>query len=545
MTTRNVGQPFVRRDGRAKVTGGARYAYETSVPGAAYGVLVTSAIAKGRIVEIDTSAAEREPGVVAVITPRNALRLPGDPHLEGPDRVVHALQDDEIRYSNQPIAVAVADTFERAVHAAMLVRVKATPAAHTVRIDDELSNAFPHKIMAGGKLQDADETRGDVAAGLAAGAVRIDEAYETPFETHNPLEPHATIASWSGDRLTVWDSSQWVFAVRKKLAKGFGIPPENVRVIAKFVGGAFGCKGSAWSHVVIAALAAKQVGRPVKLALSRHQMFGPVGGRPRTRQKLALAVYGDGKLSAVKHETVSPTSRFDVFVEASALQARHLYASPNIESRHRLVRLDIGTPTFMRAPGESSGSFALESAMDELAHRLEIDPLALRLASYAEKDPADGRPFSSKSLRACYQEGARRFGWEKRSRTPRSQSRAGRLVGMGMATATYPANFAAAQAMARMLPDGTAEVASGTIDIGTGSYTVMAQVAADELGLPFEKVRFDLGESDLPEAPIAAGSMTAASVGSAVLVASRALRDRLVRMAIADPASPLHGLAPV
>ncbi|MFL5436084.1 MAG: xanthine dehydrogenase family protein molybdopterin-binding subunit, partial [Myxococcales bacterium] len=283
MTTRNVGQPFVRRDGRAKVTGEARYAYETSVRGAAYGVLVTSAIAKGRIVEIDTSAAEREPGVVAVITPRNALRLPGDPHLEGPDRVVHALQDDEIRYSNQPIAVAVADTFERAVHAAMLVRVKATPAAHTVRIDDELGNAFPHKIMAGGKLQEADETRGDVAAGLAAGAARIEEAYETPFETHNPLEPHATIASWSGDRLTVWDSSQWVFAVRKKLAKGFGIPPENVRVIAKFVGGAFGCKGSAWSHVVIAALAAKQVGRPVKLALSRHQMFGPVGGRPRTR----------------------------------------------------------------------------------------------------------------------------------------------------------------------------------------------------------------------------------------------------------------------
>ncbi|MFL5362020.1 MAG: xanthine dehydrogenase family protein molybdopterin-binding subunit [Myxococcales bacterium] len=542
MTTRNVGQPFVRRDGRAKVTGGARYAYETSVPGAAYGVLVTSAIAKGRIVEIDTSAAERESGVVAVITPRNALRLPGDPHLEGPDRVVQALQDDEIRYSNQPIAVAVADTFERAVHAAMLVRVKATPAAHTVRIEDELGNAFPHKIMAGGKLQEADEMRGDVAVGLAAGAARIEEAYETPFETHNPLEPHATIASWSGDRLTVWDSSQWVFAVRKKLAKGFGIPPENVRVIAKFVGGAFGCKGSAWSHVVIAALAAKQVGRPVKLALSRHQMFGPVGGRPRTRQKISLAVHGDGKLSAVKHETVSPTSRFDVFVEASALQARHLYASPNIESRHRLVRLDIGTPTFMRAPGEASGSFALESAMDELSVKLGMDPVALRLASYAEKDPT-GKPYSSKSLRACYEEGARRFGWEKRSSQPRSQARAGMLVGMGMATATYPANFSPAQAMARMLADGTAQVQSGTIDLGTGSYTVFAQVAADELGLPFEKVRFDLGDTDMPEAPIAAGSMTAASVGSAVLVTARALRDKLLRMAVADPASPLHGIA--
>ena len=283
----------------------------------------------------------------------------------------------------------------------------------------------------------------------------------------------------------------------------------------------------------------------MKLALSRHQMFGPVGGRPRTRQKVAVAAQRDGKLTAIRHETVSPTSRFDVFVEASALQARHLYASPNIESRHRIVRLDIGTPTFMRAPGESSGSFALESAMDELAHRLEMDPLALRLASYAEKDPADGKPFSSKSLRACYQEGARRFGWEKRPRTPRSQTRSGQFVGMGMATAMYPANFAPAQALARMLPDGSAQVESGTIDHGTGAYTVFAQIAADELGLPFEKVRFDLGDSDMPEAPIAAGSMTAASVGSAVLVASRALRDRLIRTAIVDSASPLHGLAPI
>ena len=355
MTTRNVGQPFVRRDGRAKVTGEAKYAYEVPVAGAVYGVLVTSAIAKGRLAEIDTSAAEREPGVVAVITPRNAYRLPGDPHLDSPDRVVQALQDDEIRYSNQPIAIAVADTFERAVHAAMLVRVKAEAASHTVRIEDELHGAFPHKITAGGKQQEPDESRGDIEAGLSAGAARVDEAYETPFETHNPLEPHATIASWSGDRLTVHDSSQWVFAVKKKLAR------------------------------------------------------------------VSLAAHEDGKLNAIRHHTVSPTSRFDVFVEASALQARHIYASPNLDSRHRLVRLDIGTPTFMRAPGESSGSFALESAMDELAEKLKIDPLALRLASYAEQDPG-GKPYSSKSLRRCYEEGARKFGWEKRSSQPRSRA---------------------------------------------------------------------------------------------------------------------------
>jgi len=542
---KTVGQPLVRADGRAKVTGAAHYSAEMQVPGMVYGVLVTSGIAKGRIVEVDGGAAERGSGVLAVLTPKNALRLPGKPQGEPPDRVVQVLQDDRILYSNQPVAVVVADTLERATHAALLLRVRAEAEPHSVKVERELDRASPHDIIAGGRKQEPDSSRGDLAQGLAQADARVEELYEVPPETHNPMEPHATIAAWTGaDRVTIYDSSQWVFSVRNKVAMAFALPKENVRVFTKFVGGAFGCKGSPWSHVIIAALAAKQVGRPVKLVLTRPQMFGMVGGRPQTRQLVAVGARKDGQLTALRHQSTSATSRFDTFVEAAALQARHLYACPNIETRHRIVRLDIGTPTFMRAPGESSGSFALESALDELAHALGIDPLELRLKNYAETDPSEGKPFSSKSLRQCYAEGSRRFGWEKRAATPRSQTRSGMLVGMGMATASYPANFSPANAVARILPDGSAQVESGTIDLGTGTYTVMAQVAADALGLSYDKVRFDLGDSEMPEAPISAGSMTAASVGSAVLVTCGALRDKLVQLAVSDASSPLRGARP-
>jgi len=466
------------------------------------------------------------------------MRLPGPTQGEPPDRVVQALQDDRVYFSNQPVAVAVADTFERAVHAALMVRIRSEPARHTVRLEDELANAVPHDLIAGGRSIPADEARGDVARGLREADARVEQTYETPPETHNPMEPHATVAVWEApDRLTVYDSTQWVFAVQRKLARAFAMPKENVHVIAKFVGGAFGSKGSPWSHVLLTAMAAKQVGRPVKLALMRPHMFGMVGGRPHTRQKLALGARKDGRLTALSHQSASATSRFDVFVEGCALQARHLYACPNIESKHRIVRLDIGTPTFMRAPGEASGSFALESALDELAVALDLDPLELRLKNHAEKDPIEDRPFSSKSLRACYAEGARRFGWEKRSARPRAQTREGMLVGMGMATAAYPGNFAPAQALARMNADGTALVQSGMLEVGNGAYTVMRQVAADALGLPVEKVRFDLGDSTMPEAPITAGSISTASVGSAVLLVCRALRQRLEQMGASGAAS--------
>jgi xanthine dehydrogenase YagR molybdenum-binding subunit len=533
----SVGKPIVRRDGRAKVTGQARYSYEVPVAGVAYGVLVTSGVARGRIVEVDTAAAAKEPGVLAILTHQNALRLPGGakPQDAG-DRAIQVLQDDRILYSNQPVALAVADTLERATHAALLVRVRAEVEPFSVMLEDELHNAFPHDIARAAGSLPADQQRGDVAAALLGAQAKLDSIYQTPPETHNPMEPHATLAVWSGpDRLTVYDATQGIFGVRKKLAFVFSLPLQNVRVITRYVGGGFGCKGTPWSHVVLAALAAKQVGRPVKIALQRPQMFGMVGGRPRTRQRLSAGASKDGKLLALRHESTSTTSRFDDFLEPAALVSRHQYASETLETKHRLVRLDIGTPTYMRAPGESSGSFALESAIDELAHELGIDPIELRLRNYAEVDPADGKPFSSKSLRQCYQLGAKRFGWEKRKPKPRSTTRQGMLVGMGMATASYPANFAKAQALARVLADGTAVVLSGAVDIGTGTYTVNAQVAADALDLPVEKVRFDLGDTEMPEAPRSGGSVTAASVASAVEAACTALREKLRALGATAP----------
>lgn len=539
-----VGQPIVRLDGLAKVTGKARYSYEIPVAGVAYAVMITSGIARGRILAVDSGAAEREVGVIAVITPFNAMKLPGGLAPADPaDRIIQAMQDDRILYSNQPVAVAVADTFERAVHAALLVKVETQAEKPTMHMEDELRNGFPHDILNSGGLHTSDQILGDVGGALRSAQVKVEELYETPPETHSPLEPHATIAVWSGtDKLTVYDATQGIFGVRKKLARAFKLPLENVRVITKFVGGGFGCKGVPWSHITITALVARQLDRPVKLALLRPQMFGPVGGRPQTRQKLAVAAGKDGKLTGLRHESTSTTSRFDNYIEPCALVSRHQYACSNIETTHRLVRLDIATPTYDRAPGESTGSFALESAMDELAYELGIDPIELRLRNHAAIDPTNGKPFSSKSLRQCYALGAKTFGWKRRRQKPRATVRDGMLVGMGMATASYPANFNTANAVARMAKDGSAAVQSGAVDIGGGTYTVMAQVAAEALGLPLEKVFFDLGDTRMPEAPRSGGSTTAASVSSAVLLTCRALRDRLIHMAIAD--GPLKGSSP-
>ena len=543
--SQEIGKPYPRADGRAKVTGEARYSYEWPATGVAYGVLVTSPIAKGRIKSVDAAEAEREPGVIAVLSPANAIKLPGGTEpADGGDRVVQVFQDDRILYSNQPVALAVADTFERALHAATRVRVQAEPEPFTVRMDDELRNAFPHDVGGSAGRRPADQLRGDVDSALLQADHRIEAEYGTPPETHNPLEPHATLAVWNGDRLTVYDATQGVFGVRKKLAHAFAIPPEQVRVIAKFVGGGFGCKGSVWSHVVIAALAAKQLGRPVKVALTRQQMFGMVGGRPRTRQKISAAATKEGGLTALRHQSTSTTSRFDDFLEPAAMVSRHQYKCDNLQTMHRLVRLDIGTPTYMRAPGESSGSFALESAIDELAHELGIDPIDFRLHNYAEVDPVEGKPFSSKSLRRCYQLGAERFGWQKRTRRPELVLRAGKLVGTGMATASYPANFTKARALARMNPDGTVLVQSGAVDIGTGTYTVMAQVAAETLGVPYDQVRFDLGDTEMPEAPRSGGSITAASVASAVQAACRGLRQKLDALG-GLPSAPVEAVGEV
>ncbi len=532
-----TGQGIERVEGALKVTGRAPFAAEFAPPGLVHAVLVTSSVPSGRIVRMDVAAATALPGVIAVLTPMNAPRLPqkGQAGVNPPSgRVLSLLQDDIVSYNNQPIAVAVADTLERAAQAARLVRV--TYAAAGAKLDFAAAKATA-RPPAKANREPADLQRGDLTAGMASAATSVGAVYTTPIEHHNPMEPHATVAEWSGDLLTLHDATQNVGGARNAIAHVFGLAPENVTVIDPFVGGGFGCKGSAWSHVALAALAAKAVGGPVKLVLERPQMFGMVGNRPRTEQTLGLGAARDGMLVAVGHQTVSETSMLEDWPETSSLTARHLYATPSSLSTHRLAKLHIATPTFTRAPGEASGNFALECAMDELAYKLRIDPIELRLRNYAEQDESKKKPYSSKSLRECYRVGAERFGWAARAAMPGTMRDGRWRIGYGMATATYPANRSAAEALVRMLPDGSVVVRSATHDLGTGTYTVMSQVAADAIGVPMSKVRFELGDSRFPKAPGAGGSQSAASVSPAVHAAGLAMRRKLIELAIADPRS--------
>jgi xanthine dehydrogenase YagR molybdenum-binding subunit len=536
-----VGRGIDRVDGTLKVTGRAPYAPETPVANAAHAVLVTSTVSAGRVAGIASVEAERAPGVLAVITHQNAPRLAGAGEHNQGDRVLQLLQDDTIVYADQPIAVVVADTLENAQHAASLVTARYESRPVNVNIDAERTPATKPEKTARGPT---DSDTGDFDGAIAKAEIIVDQTYSTPIENHNPMEPHGTVAVWQGDRLTVYDSTQGVFGVRKRLAKLFGLHPENVRVISLYIGGGFGSKGAAWSHVALTVMAARVIARPVRLTLSRHQMFSMVGHRPVTRQRIVLAADRNGRLLAVRHDVRSTTSRFDEFVEPSAAQTRMLYACPNIRTSHRLVRLDISTPTFTRGPGEASGTYALESAMDELSYALKLDPLQLRLRNYAERDPESGKPFSSKSLRECYRQGAERFGWSRRKPAVRSMHDGRRLVGWGMATATYPAGQSPAAATVHIRADGTATVQTGSQDIGTGTYTILTQIAADALGLAAKQVRVEIGDTRLPEAPLSAGSRTASSVGSAVKGAAVRARQALMAVALADSRSPLHGMPP-
>src|SRR5438876_46066 len=394
-----------------------------------------------------------------------------------------------------------------------------------------------------GERRPPETRRGDAERALAAAAVKVEQTYVIPREYHNPIETHATIAAWEGDRLTLWDKTQWVHNTADEIAAVFGIPPQNIRVISPFVGGAFGSGLRTWPHVTLAALGARVVRRPVKLMLSRREMYYGVGYRPHTVQRVALGASRDGRLTAIVHDGFQETSTYEEFSESLVNASRFLHSCPNVYTRHRIAPMNVHTPTYMRAPGEVSGIFALESAMDELAVALSIDPIELRLRNEPQQDEFRKLPFSSRSTRECYRVAAERFGWSKRNPKPRSMRDGRWLIGWGMASATYPMNYAPASAKARLLPDGSAEVTSAASDMGPGTWTSMTQVAAEALGLPIERVKFTLGDTRLPRAPVHGGSLTMASVGSAVQAACRSAReDALARVGSNDLADALRRL---
>jgi xanthine dehydrogenase YagR molybdenum-binding subunit len=544
MTTTFIGQPVSRVDGRQKVTGRATYAAEFDQPRQAHGAVVRSTVARGRIASIDSAAAERAPGVVAVLTLRNAPRLAYRPHKAVVDPAVGerlpVLQDDRVSHQGQPIALVIADTLEQANHAATLVRVTYAPETATTDVA-RIEPVLPTPQEQGGRP--AETRRGDPEGALAAAEVKVDQTYVIPRENHNPIEMHATIAAWEGDRLTLWDKTQWVHNTADEIAAVFGIPAQNIRVVSPFVGGAFGSGLRTWPHVTLAALGARVVERPVKVMLSRREMYYSVGYRPHTVQRVALGASRNGRLAAIVHDGYQETSTYEEFTEALINASRFLHSCANVYTRHRLAPMNVSTPTYMRAPGESSGVFALESAMDELAVALNIDPVELRLRNEPQQDEFKKLPFSSRSTRECYRVAAERFGWSRRNPKPRSMRDGRWLIGWGMASATYPMNYAPASATARLLPDGTAEVTSAASDMGPGTWTSMTQVAAEALGLPIERVKFTLGDTRLPRAPVHGGSLTMASVGSAVQAACRRARgDALARAGANDLADAMRRL---
>jgi xanthine dehydrogenase YagR molybdenum-binding subunit len=535
-----------RVDGVAKVTGQAKYAAEFKVPNLAYGFIVLSTVTKGAIQAIDTREAERATGVVRVFTHLSAPKLgpkasteesPPRGNQEERDKSFRALQSDRIFFNGQPVALVVAETYEQARYAARLVKVSYDAEKHVT--DTEAVRARARVPTQG----PPPKPRGNPEEAMRNAPVKIEAEYRIPIEHHNPMEPHAAIAFWQGDKLTIFDKTQAVYTVRTHLASSFGVPEENVNVVSPFVGGAFGSSLRPNYYPALTAMAARELKRPVKVVYTRRQMFTGHGYRPYTIQKVALGAERSGKLSSMIHEAVHNTSSFEEFSDGTTNFTRQVYACPNLYAPVKITGTDLNTPTWMRAPGAVSGMFALECAMDELAYALKIDPLELRLLNYAEVDPESGRPFSSKALRECYRLGAEKFGWKDRKREPRSMRDGQWLVGWGMATGVWGAFQRPASARITLRADGTAHVTSATSDIGPGTYTVMTMIAAEYLGLRPEQVKFELGDTKFPRAPSQGGSQTTSSVGSAVYGAALAVGAKLLSLANREAGSPLEKAA--
>jgi xanthine dehydrogenase YagR molybdenum-binding subunit len=525
-----VGKPIDRVDGRLKVTGGARYAYEIQQDNVLYGFVVEASIGKGTIRSIDTRAAERAPGVVLVLTHHNAAAQGSGNHREAHPVLTGA---QVMRYG-QPVAFVVAESFEQARAAAYLVDVKYDRAAGKYTLRANLNEARVPRPSDG---QPADSAVGYFAGSFASAPVQLDVTYTTPLQSHAMMEPHATLAMWDDDRLILHTANQMLNQGQQVIATTLKIPVENIRLVSPFIGGGFGGKLWVNADAILAAIAARQLKRPVKTALTRQQIFHVTTHRSNTIQRLRLGTDRDGRILAIGHDVFSGNLPSEQTYEGAALQTRTLYAGPNRLTRHRLAPLDIPVASSMRAPGESVGLMALECAMDELAEKLNLDPIELRIRNEPSDDPEKHIPFSSRHLVACMQEGARRFGWDKRNPKP-GQIRDGRwLVGMGMAAATRGNPLQLSRANVRLNPDGTAMVRMAMTDIGTGTYTILAQIAAEMLGLPIERVRVELGDTNFPQAAGSGGSWGAGSSGSALFEACNALRKKLARTAGMDPAT--------
>jgi xanthine dehydrogenase YagR molybdenum-binding subunit len=530
-----VGAHKTRVDGRLKVTGAARYSADHLIDGVLHAVMVDSTIGLGRITDVGTAIAAAQPGVHAVITHRNAPRLPYRENRGSnnpPGERLHVLQDDRVHFFGQPVAVVVASTLQQAQHAASLVTVTYDADQPSFDLDTAPANdPIPY-------------VRGTPDQALPAAPVRLDVTYRTARNNHNPMEPHATIADWDGDRLTLWDKTQWVGGTQAELAAVFGIPLASVRVLSPFVGGAFGSGLRAWPHVTVAALAARELGRPVKLVLNRRQMYFGAGYRPAYRYRLEVGADRSGRLSAMAHDIRSETSRHEDFLESILPAGQMLYSTPHVSQQYRRVPLDAHTPIWMRGPGFATASYVIESTMDELAYRVGVDPVELRYRNEPGEDQSTGLPFSTRRLRECLTVGAREFGWHNRPRAPRSRRDGDWLIGTGMAAGVYDTARSPAQSRVRLDADGSALVEAASSDMGPGTYTSMTQVAADALGLDMDRVDFQLGDSLMPPTPPHGGSQTMASVGSAVQDGCDQLRRQAITLAVQDRDSPLHGADP-
>ncbi|MDH6153137.1 MULTISPECIES: xanthine dehydrogenase family protein molybdopterin-binding subunit [Paraburkholderia] len=530
-----TGVPHSRVDGPVKVTGAAQYAAEFCAEGLVYGVVVSGTIATGKIVSIDTSAAEALSGVLLVLTHRKRPALPSDvdafKDMIAPGGTpLRPLWDERVWYSGQPVALVVAQSLELARYAASLVQVRYEAGSHQTDIEAALKSAVAPSAEKGG-FDPPPPSRGDPRKALADAKARVDAFYTTPPEYHNPMEMHGcTVVPDAQGRLTVYEKTQGVVNTKGYLTRVFGLKDDEVHVVSPFVGGAFGSGLRPQYHLALAVMAARELKKPVRVTLTRQQMF-TFAHRPQTVQRVALGASADGRLQAVIHEAVSETSRYEDYCDVVVNWAGQLYRCDNVSMGYKVVKLDVPTPADMRAPGATQGLFPLEVAMDELAEALRMDPLELRLVNYAERDANKDLPFSSKALRECYREGAARFGWAGRPLEARARRDGNELIGWGMATGAWDAMQNEAAARAVLTPDGRVKVSSSTADIGTGTYTAMTQIAADALGVPLGDVSFELGDTRLPEAPIEGGSWTVSSVGSAVDAACTRLHNRLVELA--------------